>query len=236
MKKYLILLILFNSGFFAQAQIIDLPVVNAKSHKTLVIDKIEKNPAQTVFYLSVTNEIESGDAWFCADKQIYLKESKGDRMYFMEQSQGIPNCPESHKFTKVGEILEFKLIFPPLPIDLKEIDMIENCSDNCFYFYGIVMDPATNTEIRLFEKGVAFYSSKNYTSALSCFQKITEKPADIHSNTYAYAMYIIPLIYFQSGDRTNAEKKYRLLQKSDITDKNFFIEKLKQEDFFKNLN
>jgi hypothetical protein len=217
------------------SQIIDLPVVNAKSHKTLVIDKIDRNEKQIVFYLSVTNELTTGDAWFCADKQIYIKDSKGDLMYFITRSEGIPICPETHKFTKAGEVLQFVLYFPPISPEIKELDLIENCSDNCFSFNGIILDPKENDEIKLFEKGVELFSDKNQAQALPCFLQIVQSTTDKKSNIYAYSMYIIPLIYFQIGDTEKAKIKFLELKNSQIKDRQYFIEKLQTEPFFKDL-
>jgi tetratricopeptide (TPR) repeat protein len=224
---------IFNIQAFSQ--IIDLPVFNTKSHKTLVIDKIERTSAQTVFYMSITNEIENGNSSFCADRQIYIKESKGDRMYFMDRSEGIPTCPESHNFNKAGEVLEFMLYFPAIPANVSEIDLIENCSDNCFYFYGVVLNPTINNEIKLFEKGVALFTDKKLEPALTCFLKINQTASDTESNIYAYSSYIIPLIYFQIGDTQNARNYYLKLKDSQVKDKEYFIEKLQNENFFKEI-
>jgi tetratricopeptide (TPR) repeat protein len=219
----------------AFCQIIDLPVFNTKSHKTLVIEKIERTPTQTVFYMSISNELENGTGSFCADRQIYIKESKGDRMYFMDHTEGIPTCPESHQFKKTGEVLEFRLYFPAIPENVQEIDLIENCSDNCFYFYGVVLNTTTNNEIKLFEKGVALFTDKKLEPALTCFLKINQTASDTQSNIYAYSSYIIPLIYFQIGDTQNARNYFQKLKDSQVKDKQYFIEKLQSETFFKEI-
>ena len=186
--------------------------------------------------MSIRNEMKDTEmAWFCADKNIYLKNSKGDETFMIEKSEGIPVCPDSHKFKKEGEILYFKLIFPKLPETIKGLDLIENCSDNCFSFYGIILDPVLTKEINLFEKGVALYSSEKKSEALSCFIEIIKTTKDKNSNIYAYSMYIIPLIYIELEDKVSAKKEYRNLKKSEIKDKDYFIEKLKENEFFSKL-
>jgi len=106
MKTTLILLftVLFTGPSFSQTII--LPIVNIKSHKTLAIEKIEFNEKQTIVFLSVENQMTEGEAWFCADKNIYIKNSAGTEMYYLIKSEGIPTCPDTYKFKKTGEILQ----------------------------------------------------------------------------------------------------------------------------------
>lgn len=232
-----ILVILFTVFFIGNSfpQTIILPVVNIKSHKTLVIEKIEFSDRQTVLFLSVENQMTEGDAWFCADKKIYLKDTQGSDKYFMTKSEGIPTCPETYKFKKPGEILKFKLFFPKIPATIKEIDIVEDCTDNCFYFKGVILDPAQNSDIKLFEKGVTLYSNKKPDEALKCFLELSANIIDKKSNIYGYCLYMIPLIYFEKGDKENAQREYSKLVTSSISDKDYFIEKLCREEFFRNL-
>jgi len=232
-----ILILIFTAFFFGQtfSQTIILPIVNIKSHKTLVIEKIEFSEKQTLVFLSIENQKTEGDAWFCADKSIYIKNTQGSEMYYMIKSEGIPTCPETYKFKKPGEILQFKLFFPNIPATIKEIDIVENCTDNCFYFKGVILDPDQNADIKLFERGVSLYTNKKPDEALKCFQKLAGNVIDKQSNIYGYTLYIIPLICFEKGDKENAATEYSKLLKSDITDKDYFVEKLSKEEFFRNL-
>jgi tetratricopeptide (TPR) repeat protein len=232
-----ILIILFTVLFIGKcySQTIILPIVNVKSHKTLSIEKIEFSDKQTIIFLSIENQKTEGEAWFCADKNIYIKNVQGIDMYYMTKSEGIPTCPETYKFTKPGEILQFKLIFPKIPVSIKEIDIVESCNDNCFYFRGVILDPAQNADIKLFEKGVALYSNKKADEALKCFFELSANIKDRKSNLYGYTLYIVPLIYFEKGDKENAKKEYSKLINSAISDKDYFIEKLCKEEFFNNL-
>jgi tetratricopeptide (TPR) repeat protein len=201
----------------------------------LAIEKIEFSEKQTIVFLSVENQITEGEAWFCADKSIYIKNAQGTEMYYMTKSEGIPTCPDTYKFKKPGEILQFKLIFPKIPATIKEIDIVENCTNNCFYFKGVILDPSQNADIKLFERGVILYSNKKLDEALKCFQELVVKTEDKKSNIYGYALYIIPLIYFEKGDKENAKNEYSKLINSTISDKDYFIEKLGKEEFFRNL-
>lgn len=230
---FILITLLLTASSFSQTLI--LPVVAVKSHKTLTLEKIEFSGEQTIIFLSIENQKTGGEAWFCADSQIYIKDTRSSAQFFMIKSEGIPTCPETYKFKKPGEILQFRLIFPGIPATIKEIDIIENCSDNCFYFKGVILDPTQNAEIKLFEKGVMLYSQKKMEEALNCFLELRGSAKDRKSGIYGYCLYILPLIYFEMGDLENAKSGYSGLLSSDVTDKGYFIDKLSREEFFRNL-
>lgn len=134
-----------------------------KSHETLEISKVEITPDETVLYLTIENRIEGGN--FCADKNIFIIYPDGTRSK-LTSSNGIPVCPETYKFKTIGEKLQFTLDFPPLKTGTKWIDIIEDCNDNCFSFYGVTLNTELNGKINealsMAEKGeikraIAFY-------------------------------------------------------------------------------
>jgi hypothetical protein len=47
----------------------------------------------------------------------------------------------------VGEKLLFTLEFPPLKAGTKWIDIIEDCTSNCFWFYGVTLDEELNRRL-----------------------------------------------------------------------------------------
>lgn len=120
------------------------PNYSLKSHQTLNIIKVEARSEATIFYLSIENLIEGGS--FCADKNIYIIYPDGKKSK-LESSSGIPICPNAYKFKTPGEKLEFVLSFPPLKKGTEWIDLVEECSDNCFSFYGISLDNDLNKRI-----------------------------------------------------------------------------------------
>src|SRR5664279_1796392 len=128
-------------GIFVQAQTISQPNYGLKSHETLEISKIELNPQKTVIYLNIENMIKDG--FFCADKNIVTIYKDGTRSK-MISSKGIPNCPDTYKFKSIGEKLNFELTFPPLKPGTQTIDIVEDCTDNCFSFYGVCLNSNLN--------------------------------------------------------------------------------------------
>jgi hypothetical protein len=135
---FLLLPALLSSQSFLQ------PNYGLKSHETLVINKIELSEKSATFYLSIENRINGGT--FCADRNIYVLYPDGTRVRLLS-STGIPVCPDVHRFKNPGETLDFTLTFPPLKQGIEWIDLIEDCNDNCFHFYGIALDNDLNRKI-----------------------------------------------------------------------------------------
>ncbi len=130
-----------------------------KSHETLEICKIEISPATTLLHLSIENRIAGGI--FCADRNIFLIDPEGKK-YQVLKATGIPVCPEAYKFKNIGEVVKFTLEFPPLPPGTKWIDIVENCSENCFWFYGVTLDNELNKRIdEAFSKASAVTPADN---------------------------------------------------------------------------
>lgn len=127
------------------SQTYNQPNVALKSHETLVITKVEINSKTTTIYLSVENRRNEGGN-FCADKNIYIIYPDGSRLKLIK-ANNIPVCPDTYNFKSVGEKLQFTLEFPPLKPGTKWIDVIEDCSSNCFWFYGVILDNELNKKL-----------------------------------------------------------------------------------------
>lgn len=128
----------------AFSQTILQPNSSLKSHETLEIRKIEISPEKTIISLSVENRIIGGQ--FCADRNIYILDPAGNKL-MLKKSSGIPVCPDSYKFKSIGEKLQFSLEFPPVKAGTSWIDLIEDCSSNCFWFYGVTLDNDLNKKL-----------------------------------------------------------------------------------------
>jgi hypothetical protein len=136
-------LFLFLSDF-SYSQTIFQPNFGLKSHETLLINKVEASSASTRFYMSIENRIPNGS--FCADKNIFIIYPDGTKNKLIS-SENIPVCPDVHKFNALGEKLDFILTFPPLKPGTEWIDLIEECTNNCFSFYGVTLDGPLNKKI-----------------------------------------------------------------------------------------
>ncbi len=164
------ILILTASASYSQSVI--QPNYGLKSHETLGINKIELTTTATVFNMSVENRIPNGT--FCADKNIFIICPDGTRVK-MISSGGIPVCPEIHTFKAIGEKLTFTLTFPALMKGIGWIDLVEECSQDCFSFYGITLDNDLNTRL---EKVFSLASSRTPEENISQFKSILDSIAN----------------------------------------------------------
>jgi hypothetical protein len=147
MKVRIVISVLFffvagNVNLFSQTY--NQPNIALKSHETLTISKVEVTADNTVLYLTIENRIEGGN--FCADRNIYLIDPYGEKLK-LKNSSGIPVCPDNFKFKSIGEKLQFALFFPPLKPGIKWIDVVEDCSSNCFWLYGVTLDNDLNNKL-----------------------------------------------------------------------------------------
>lgn len=204
----------FASGLSSQT--ILHPNSTLKSHETLEISKIEITAQRTVVYMSVENRIAGG--YFCADKNIYLVDPDGRRIR-ITTSNGIPVCPDSYKFKAPGEKLSFQLIFPPLAGKPESIDIIEDCSDNCFSIYGICLDNDLNDRI---EEAFKLAENGEPASAVVEFVKIADLP---ESNTAVKGLLYMNIIqlYKETGNTQKATEWYGKLKSSDLRRKELYL-------------
>ena len=215
-------------------QVVVKPSIKSKTHPSLHIDSIYIGE-ETVVYLHIINENTEGTAWFCADKNIDLVDVQTNKKYPLRKQTGIPVCPEAHAFKKYGEKLYFQLSFPALGPNVDEIDIIEGCSDNCFSLKGIVLNQQLNEEIRSFEKGVALFTAGKYQDALIIFKDLTENSSFKSTSHFAYATYILPVIYHQLKEEDKAKETYQKLVHSTIREKAYFLRKIHEIPFFNEL-
>ena len=202
-RIYLILGLYTTLSGILYSQIITNPNYSLKSHETLNIIRVEVKPDVTVFYLTIENRITGGT--FCADRNIYAIYPNGKRSR-LESSSGIPVCPDTHRFKTTGEKLEFTLTFPPLKTGTKWIDLLEDCRDNCFSFYGIALNNDLNRRI---DDAFALVEKGKPDEALNSFIDIAEE-IDVENHGIEGLIYInIIKLSKERGDDAKAEDWYK---------------------------
>ncbi|MFC2096647.1 hypothetical protein ACFLQ3_03005 [Bacteroidota bacterium] len=204
------------------------PIASKISHPELEITKIEITDSITIISLKVTNKRSQG-GWFCADKNIIVKNTNGFETYELIKSENIPTCPDQFEFAYSGQVLEFILYFPVIPKDIKFIDLIENCSNACFFFNGIILDNDHNKKIRAFETGFDLYQNSEYEKSIPYFEKVLSGEIYIKSHIYGLSYYYLILVNKNLGNKNEQEKWYNQLLNSTISDKQTFINELKKE-------
>jgi len=196
-----------NANLFSQSYI--SPNYALKSHETLELLKVELTPSKTILHLSIENRIEGGT--FCADRNIYLLDPEGKK-FELKKSLGIPTCPDSYKFKSIGEKLQFTLEFPPFKPGTKWIDIIEDCNNNCFSFYGVTLDADLNKKLN---EAFAFASKGIPADNMILFKTILDN-IDSQNLGIEGLLYInIINAALEDGDKVNAMVWYKRLSTSN---------------------
>lgn len=214
---FIIFFQLYSINAFTQAVL--RPNYGLKSHETLEISKIEITAERTLVYLTVENRIENGS--FCADKNIYLIDPSGSRIK-LQKAAGIPVCPQSYKFNSVGEKLSFTLTFPPLKGEPVYVNMIEECSDNCFSFYGVVLDEYVNSRL---DEAFSMAERGEKLKAMNRFISMAEAK-DKNNSIRALIYFNIVKLATETGNTVKAEEWYKKLNAQGLSSGRIYIEQL----------
>jgi len=208
-RTFTIGILLMSFVGFLQSQTFINPNYSLKSHQTLNIIKVEARSEATIFYLSIENQIVGGN--FCADKNIYIIYPDGKKSK-LESSSGIPVCPDTYKFKTPGEKLEFVLSFPPLKKGTEWIDLVEECSDNCFSFYGISLNNDLNKRI---DDAFNLAENDEPVKAMGSFIGIAEDIGKSNSGIKGLLYINIIRLAVETGDKTKAGEWYKKFKVSE---------------------
>ena len=222
-RKFAIGILFFLLTGFLHSQTFINPNYSLKSHETLDITKAEVKPEATIFYMSVENRIEGGN--FCADKNIYLINPDGSRLK-LTIANNIPVCPDTYNFKSVGEKLHFTLEFPPLKAGTKWIDLIEDCTENCFSFYGVSFDNELNKKI---DDASILAENEEPAKALISFIKIAD--AIDNKNLGIEGLIYINIIKLakETGSIAKAAEWYNRMKSSGIPRLELYIKYLNSQ-------
>jgi hypothetical protein len=204
----------------AKSQIVLNPNYGLKSHETLDIIKVENAGSHTILYMSVENKITGG--YFCADKNIFIIYPDGTKSKLIS-SKGIPVCPDSHKFKTVGEKLNFELTFPALKPGVQWIDVVEDCSDNCFSFYGVCLNKSLNKKI---DDASDLAENKEPAKALISFTDLANSIDKENSGMIGLVYLSIIKVAKETGNTAKAAEWYMKLKSSDIPRRDLYIKNL----------
>lgn len=210
-KTYLFLYVL-SLSFVANAQTVIQPNFGQKSHETLDVESIEITNQYTIISLSIVNKIKGGT--FCADKNIYIKNSSGYEMYQIIKSEGIPQCPKSHQFKNIDEKLSFKLYFPKISEKIMYLDLIENCDNACFNVKGIILSNNLNDNIN---EAYRLYSVNEKKRAAENFESLIYQTKEY---PYAFLYFAAIKIWQELGESNKFTELRNNLFLSDKLDKN----------------
>jgi hypothetical protein len=194
-----------------------------KSHETLDIIKVVLSDEKAEIYLKIENRITGGN--FCADKNIYMVYPDGTRSLLVS-SNGIPVCPDSYKFKSIAEQLDFVLAFPPIEKGVGSIDLIEECLDNCFSFYGIILDNNLNKKI---DDAFILVENDEPAKALVSFVKIMEETGNRNPGAAGLLYLNIIKLSRTTGNSVKAAEWYKKLESSGLPETSLYLRHLNAE-------
>jgi len=220
LKNGLIVWFIMGCTIHIHAQTFEKPNYALKSHETLEIRKIELTPDKTIISLSIENRIVGGT--FCADRNIFITVPAGGKLK-LNKSSGIPVCPDSYKFRSIGEKLQFTLEFPPLPESVKWIDVTEECSDNCFSLYGVVLNSELNGRL---DAAVSLAGKSDFKGAIASYSEILTNLSGSDDGIKGAIYTDIITLLVQTGDRAGAAEWYKKMVNSRVPRLDLFIANL----------
>jgi hypothetical protein len=208
-NKAVSVLVFFSVGFIKVfPQTYSQPNIALKSHETLEISRVEVTTDNTVIYLTIENLREGGT--FCADRNIWLIDPDGVKLK-LKNASGIPVCPDSYKFKNIGEKLQFTLEFPPLKTATKWIDIVEECTSNCFWLYGITLDNKLNKRL---DEAFVLASKGKPADNIVLFKNILDSIDSMNLGIEGLLYINIINAYVEDADKINTIVWYKRLASS----------------------
>ena len=219
--KYLLVLFIVSFLLLSDSvsQVYERPNFALSSHPTLEISSIEKWSDQTVLHISIRNERISGS--FCIDPETYLLNSMGSEEYRLVSMEGIPACPEEYRFKSIGESRHFSLVFPPLPDDVKYLDLHERCGEGCVELKYILLDEELNERIN---NGFELYELGRLKASQQAFEDIMSDGYDNFSPVYGTICLYLMSIHYEMGNSKELRRVYNELRESSIIGRDEIIE------------
>ena len=224
MKKNTLLIFILLGCFVIQAQEINKPNFAVASHP-MTVDNISITSNQLIIDFTIENKVNGGN--FCVDKNTHIENVLGKQKFLMMDSRNIPICPDSYNFKWIGEKLKFQLIFQKPSENIKYLNIIENCNENCFSILGLILNTEMNQQIdhafELFDKG-------DYKSSSTTLVKIINEYSD-YPFGFLYLNLIQVLIIQEDFEK--AKEYYNTVVNSAYYDKPYVLEQLNKLDLFK---
>ena len=198
----LLLLLIIIISLNIRAQNLSEPNYALKTPQTLEVINIELTEDLTVIYISIENQIEGG--YFCIDRNTYLVTDREERVK-MSELIGLPLCPESYKFTMVGEKKYVTMKFPGISKESGWIDLVEDCGDNCLAVYGLILDLSLNERINICFREL---DNGRQNEAIALFESLREDLMD-SNNPLLGSIYLNLITLYEETGNSEAINKLK---------------------------
>lgn len=107
-----------------------------KEHRIKSIEATDNYTRIDFIYRSSHLYVNGG--WIQMDAGAYIQPVNSNSKYGLIKAIGIPIAPQKHYFKRQGEFHTYTLIFPALPKNTRQIDIIEKEAPGTYFnFYGV---------------------------------------------------------------------------------------------------
>lgn len=184
MRKVLyLLIILICTSLTTVALTIENPVFDKTDVPAFHIEKVAINKDATIIQCTYAAEPNS---WANISKDTYLLDTKTNKKYIIQKSEGFPFAPEQRKFF-FDERCEVTLYFPSF-IPQGKLDLIENKDERAFNIYGININSQfekkyQESELKRFSNMASFFESSGDT-----LKAILNKKEEIRATQYVHGV------------------------------------------------
>lgn len=170
MKRFAGIVFLLSVMLTVQSQIHYNPQVAIKPIASLTVHKVEMTQESTRITIRIVNQNQL-PAFSLPSENLILRKTSEAEAYGMIGSENAPIAPEKHTFSFKNEVLDFTLIFPPLPEPVKYLDIRQADGGEQFYVQGIILDEEMNREIT---RGFKAFQAGDTPQALEAFKNVAE--------------------------------------------------------------
>ena len=227
-NKIFLTLVVLLSGLMAVGQeMIQAPYFAVATHP-MTVQSIAKYPDSLVLVMTIENQSDKG--YFCVNKKVYMEDLKTRSRVFMLSEKGLPLCPGVYHFKWKGEVKTFFLSFPSPDKKTSYVNVVEDCNDNCFAIYGLVLDKAMNEDIN---RAYDAYKLNHLEESLQAFEKVMKDHPDYPFG--GFAAHVIKILLEQKK-YAEAGIWYKKLQYSNFLDKAAVVKEVSTYSGFDRIN
>ena len=140
MKQFFIFAFLMSISASVIGQVYVNPKYTNKGNPHIKLIKITITNKYTIMEFTHKNPYEYG-GWANISPDSFIRTEKGEKLK-LQKVKNIPVAHYRHRYGKKGEVLKFKLYFPPINPTTKSIDIVEfEGSKQAFNIYKIKLTP-----------------------------------------------------------------------------------------------
>ena len=127
------------------------PISKYTPDDNLGIEKISLDDDFTrIDFVYISPKMYANGGWIQMNAGCYIRPIGSEVCYKMIRANNIPINPAKYHFKSSGQVHHFSLIFPALPKNIKQIDIIERLAEGTYFnFFRVALQHNEPTLIRI---------------------------------------------------------------------------------------